>query len=486
MRYVRFLVVFIGVLAIPLAETSALPGGDWQQWESEHFVVYSAHDARSTLGLLERLEFFHDFLTDVFGSASIDDTPKPKLFLFPTRSIYAPYAWGNPKTRIAYMLRAPDDNYIAASWTPGVDTNATLYHELTHFYLGNSFGLIPLWVDEGLAVYYSTFVANREVARVGRPGAGELRILRNWTLQDVTDVVQVRRSSSQYNEEKQSQRWYSQAWILTHYIMHELADGRAKLRKLLEKTTATSPDDLEEFIGLPLDVLNAELRAHVQREELPHDVTPITHLRRERKLSELRPDKAELYAALGHLLLRLPGNHATAAREHFEAALANQEDQPLALIGLARVFVEDEPERADDCCARALDGVADANAYLTCGEVDYAMAFVEQAAGKSALPRFRAARARLHRAIEIAPNLTRAYVYLGYCHLTTRADALTATTILEGALERTRDYQLLPVLGLLYKKSGEIERGRELLTQSLSAVTDPELREQIQAALDGL
>jgi len=54
--------------------------------------------------------------------------------------------------------------------------------------------------------------------------------------------------------------------------------------------------------------------------------------------------------------------------------------------GMARLLLDSQPKRAQECCEIALDRVVDANAYLPCGEADYPMAFVGRNTGKNATP----------------------------------------------------------------------------------------------------
>ena len=87
-----------------------------------------------------------------------------------------------------------------------------------------------MWLNEGLAEFYSTFqmVGDRE-ALLGRPVPGHLEQLNLRTLLPLEDSANVRHDSPMYNEGDRRSLFYAQAWALTHMLLVGQPTGRDKL-----------------------------------------------------------------------------------------------------------------------------------------------------------------------------------------------------------------------------------------------------------------
>src|SRR5262249_47425084 len=65
------------------------------------------------------------------------------------------------------FFRHPDASYLAINAAPNFDLMAVACHEYFHFVMSNNFTDLPAWVDEGLAMYFSTFRLEDGRWRVG-------------------------------------------------------------------------------------------------------------------------------------------------------------------------------------------------------------------------------------------------------------------------------------------------------------------------------
>src|SRR5207237_8942366 len=69
-----------------------------------------------------------------------------------------------------YFVQGPDANYVTLTLDTGDEGFRVICHEYTHFLVGNSVASVPVWLNEGLAEFYSTFAlkSDGKTAFIGR------------------------------------------------------------------------------------------------------------------------------------------------------------------------------------------------------------------------------------------------------------------------------------------------------------------------------
>jgi tetratricopeptide (TPR) repeat protein len=175
----RALLVLALTMAIGCAEAPLRPflrcptvgGAEWREYTSQHFVVssdLSIDDARSMVGELEQT---YRAFVDIAGWHFPNRGEPPgrmRLVVFASQSGYA--AIGPRDSDGVFRPDTVDGEplILIAADARGHSWHELVLHELTHrllhFYVGN----VPLWLDEGLAEYYSTFTLEGGYAYVGR------------------------------------------------------------------------------------------------------------------------------------------------------------------------------------------------------------------------------------------------------------------------------------------------------------------------------
>ena len=102
-----------------------------------------------------------------------------------------------------------------------------VFHEYTHLLVRNAARSIPVWLNEGLAEYYSTYAleAGGTRAHIGRPIAHHVALLRERFM-PLSQLIAVDTASALYNEGERRSIFYAEAWALTHYLMVEMPKGR--------------------------------------------------------------------------------------------------------------------------------------------------------------------------------------------------------------------------------------------------------------------
>jgi hypothetical protein len=122
-----------------------------------------------------------------------------------------------------YFWRNVDTNTIAFSTEGFADEAAVVFHEYSHLLVGTAVRSIPIWLNEGLAEYYSTFSlkSGGKGANIGLAIPRHVQLLRQRFI-PLSQLLAVDQSSELYNEGERRSIFYAESWALTHYLMTEL------------------------------------------------------------------------------------------------------------------------------------------------------------------------------------------------------------------------------------------------------------------------
>ena len=103
-----------------------------------------------------RLEQFREVFTQLFPNMKFNTPVPTTVVVFKSDSSYAPF---KPSANTAGYFQSGDDvNYITLTTElQTMDPFNVIFHEYTHLLVNNTFKNAPVWFNEGLAEYYSTF-----------------------------------------------------------------------------------------------------------------------------------------------------------------------------------------------------------------------------------------------------------------------------------------------------------------------------------------
>ncbi|MCI0391465.1 MAG: tetratricopeptide repeat protein [Acidobacteria bacterium] len=215
-----------------LVTTFAKPAGSfafkesWVKTVSTNFVVVSdagEDEARKVAAMLERFRY----TTLMILPQSKINAPVPtKVFHFHSHGSFRAF---KPKYKgkvmgavNGYYFGDGDHSYIALTTDAGGgQAYEVIFHEYQHFILSNILPNAPLWLDEGLAEYYSAFEPRYEGREVllGRSPARHVLALRKATLMPLEKLFSIDTRAPEYNEAKKAGLFYAQSWALAHYLM---------------------------------------------------------------------------------------------------------------------------------------------------------------------------------------------------------------------------------------------------------------------------
>ncbi len=467
-RGVFLTAVLIGwwLAAVPAVDAA----GKWTRVRSSNFTLEGDVSAVELADVARRLEQFREVLGRLLpGARSVTPTPVTVLVFARARDFrsIAPLYLGKPIEVRGFATVTLFGTGIALCLEGGDQAYQTIYHEFAHLLLSNALPHQPLWLEEGLAEFYSTFElsADRRRARIGKPiPAEEFQYLREGRPLPMRDLLAATRESPLYNGVIERSRFYAQCWATVHYLVlgnpgrfTELSAFIGRLSEGIAEDTAFAAS----FAG-GSEAIEKELADYVRQPTFP-----VGELRLDDGIEAGRPSPgrtmsaAEVEASAGHMLLRQ--QRFDEAESRFRSALRLDATVGAAHSGLGLV--------------RTLQGrAAEALPYLQRGaqlDADNAMAhhafgFGILHCGKSecgAYPELRATAIReFSRAVELAPPFPGALSYLGLCEMTDASDLPAAERHGSEAvrlLPGREDYRLH--LAQVYLRQRDYPKARALL-----------------------
>jgi Protein of unknown function (DUF1570) len=210
----------------------------WLDVHSRHFDLYTTAQLKQVAPLLQRLEVARSlFAGNVISStdASQSQGSRPlKIIAFETAAEYVPY---QPKPgAAAFFQRAREADYIVLGGV-SPEFGRIIVHEYTHAILHRALPGLPLWLQEGMADFYSSV----ELQERGNGGRffriGALLSERRWILGDrdnptLNELFSVGHQSTEYANGTAGWHFYAESWAFAHFLA---LDGKysGKLREFL-------------------------------------------------------------------------------------------------------------------------------------------------------------------------------------------------------------------------------------------------------------
>ena len=461
----------------------ALPGPkeEWITVRTASFTLFSNAGETKTRGIGADLERLRDALSQLSPGLTLSSPTPTYIFVFRDAASFQPYDRtynGRPLDSGGYFLFRQFANYVAINANQHGDERAIIYHEYIHYVMHNNYADLPVWLHEGLAEYYSTFLVARNEARIGLPIPEHVLWLRQHSLIPLATLFAVDERSPEYNESSRRGAFYAESWALVHYLISGSPERRRQASEYLRLAQAGTPPDqlLAKTFGSDPALLERELRTYVQKRLFDFTRAPI---RPEANLAmEVKPmARADVLYRLGDLLADLGDDRRPAAEEHFRAALAIQPDHGPSFAGLGLLAERaDRPAEARTCYEKAARLAPDD--FLV--QYLYGRNLIDDP-GAGSLQR---ARAALTRAVALRPDFGEAWARLGYTYQPEEELPAEAIQALETA------HRLLPSrmdvahnLAVAYARTGHTRKAEELIERVLVPQAPPE---QIESAREAL
>lgn len=465
------------------APAAALPRKDdgWLQLRSPHFTFFSDASERTTRKIALDLEQLRSALAQLNPDLELASPVPTWIYVFKSTSSFAPYRLfyeGRQQSAGGYFVTHPYGNYVAINADPRRDATQLIYHEYLHHVLANNYLDLPLWLNEGLAEYYSTFAVVGGEAKVGLPLQLHVFWLRDNAMIPLPQLLEMSTDSRDYNEGSRRGVFYAESWALVHYLLNGRPERRQQTAHYLQELAsgARSAEAFQKAFG-DLHLLERDLRAYVRAGVFEYHRAPIA-AEASVPLETAPLAWPDALYRLGDLAMHNGDEMRAAAEEHFRAALSASPGHGPARAGLGRI-AQDAGRLAE---ARAHYEQA-AQAAPDDFFVQYlrGVSLLEPAPDPGTLPQ---AQAVLRRAVELRPDFAEGWGRL--------AQALTyydefppeALKVFETA------YQLMPSrldfafnLALATARTGQRARAEKLIDEVLVPHGRDDLVEQAREAV---
>jgi tetratricopeptide (TPR) repeat protein len=469
----RFLVLLAAVVfACTLSAEVELPKADekWIALETDGFRFISSASPRVTQAIardLLRMRAAVGQLTQL----RVYTAEPTRVYIFSSERGFAPYRDAavdrNGSNFTGLFLRRRSGNFILLrSDAEGADR--TVYHELTHQFMANTTDGLPVWFNEGIAEYYSTFRTVDDATHIGRPVGDHVLWLRDQPLIPLRELFAVTRSSPIYNEGAHNGHFYAQSWALVHYLMSD-PGRRAKLGRLITLLGGGKSVD-EAFsgtFGMQLSELEEALRAYIRRVSFHYTSFPLGELAIAELPEPVAMPQDAVLQHLGQLLVVSADKHVTTAGRFFTEALAVNPKNALAYTGLGRVYdITGRTADADAAYAKAVQiGSRDTEVYLAAGWSLMARRPDEES--------YRRARAFFQLATKVDPQSSRAWAALGLTLLGRDRERPAAIAAFQKSVElEPANDEAASQLAKLLAREGRYDDARKLAKARLARMQE--------------
>jgi len=479
------------VLSALLQRQVVLAKDNWTSVQSKNFFLVGNGSEKDIKQVAVRLEQFREVFTHLFPRMRFTTPIPTTVVVFKSQSSFGPFKPG--PNLVGYFQAGQDVNYISMTTELQGDQDPykVIFHEYTHLLVNNTLNSAPLWFNEGLAEYYSTFaITNDQKFVLGRPIANHVFLLRDSKLLPLRTLFEVDHKSPHYNERNKQSIFYAESWALMHYLIIGREGRLEQLGKFIDLlTTKISKEEaFKQAFQMTFEAMERELRDYVRQ-----DRYNIIQGHFERKLEtdtgmQTAPiSEAEAQAYQGDLLLH---SNRKESETYLEKALTL--DPKLALanaaMGMAKVY-DGKHAEALAYLERAIQ--ANSQSYLV--HYYYALALGRQGTEPGHLTSglapetYSRIRAEVLKAIELRPDFPSSYSLLCFVALVTGDHLEEARTLVTNAIKTSPGRSdLVFMLGQLYLKTGDYKQARQLLEQVIKSNAEDDMRQNAQILLGQL
>lgn len=382
----------------------------WIEVRSKHFDFISAAGEKKTRAMAQDLETLAAALSRL-NPAFVDAQPAPtRVFLFTRRKEAQPYfdMLMNRRDASVSGIFVTQDTSASIVMLTGfrAANDRTAFHELVHNLI-ESHSQPPLWLDEGLAEYFSNVELRKGSIYAGEPIAHHIDELRRNRVLPLQTLFSVVRESDTYNLRDGQSLFYAESWAAVDWLLREAGRDRTAFYDFFRDVVTGTPVEvaLKNRYQRNLDDMQNAVAAYGALSRPTFGIT--VKVPEADTSAEIKPlSRAATLFAFGRFLSGLD-EMAPDAERHFRAALEADPHYARALAAIA--VLRAKASKYDDASKLFDQSLAeDPNdpAIL----LDYAEALMRNQIGPVAegdevsdedAPRFRKARELATKALEI-------------------------------------------------------------------------------------
>ena len=485
----------LGLLFLLAAPLTIQAKDNWTSVRSQNFQLVGNASEKDIRLVANRLEQFRSVFALLFPAIKLNSPVPTTVIVFKSDSSYKPFKVN--QNIAGYFQPGEDVNYITLTTETSSEDHPfrTIFHEYVHLLIENTMGpTVPVWFNEGLAEYYSTFDITDENRKVllGDLVRNHVLYLRETKFLPLRTLLAVDHKSPYYNEGNKMNIFYAESWMLMHYLLQgEHQKRRPQLVRFLELlgSNTTIDNAFQQAFQIDLEAFEKDFRSYVQGAK--YMATAVTF---EKKLdfdSEMKSaplTEAEAQAYLGDLLLHT--HRLSDAEIRLQQALTLNPELPMAQtsFGMLR-FRQGRLADARQYLEKAVAG--DSRNYLAHFYYAYALSGLtlegSQVVSSYSSEEAATMRSELKKAIELKADFPESYALLGFVNVVRNEELDETIALLKHALTISRAGQRVPfMLAQLYLRKQDFAEARQLLEPIARNSPDPEMKLQAQSLLDGV
>jgi len=483
MKRIAFsLAVSVCLLLVVSQHTPVAAKDTWVSVRTKNFLMLGNASEKEIKSVGLKLEQFREAFTNLLPNIRFNTPVPTTVIVFKSDSSYAPFK-PSPNTA-GYFQSGQDVNYITLTTEVRgqQDPFTVIFHEYRHLLVNNTFADAPVWFNEGLAEYYSTFsISDDQKVVLGSRIASHVFRLRESKLLPLKTLFEVDQKSPHYNERNKQTIFYAESWALMHYLIVGKEGRVGQLGKFLELMGSKIPLEqaFQQAFGVPFETIEKDLRNYVRQ-----DRYNIVRGHFEKKLefddtTQAVPlTDAEVQAYLGDLLLH---SNRKDAYTYLEKAVKLDPNLAMAHASLGMAyFREGKVNEAHASLERAV--AANSQNYLA----HYYYAFTLSRSGPGGGPTIAGypadvtakIREHLEKAIALRPDYPESYSLLAFVSLVTGKGIDESIASLKKMLVSLPGrHDLTFMLAQLYLHKGEGKIAREMLEQVAKSSADEQVRQ---------
>ena len=487
MKRFRFPVAMCLCLLVVVSQPTALAGKDtWVSVRTKNYFLVGNSSEKEIKQVGLKLEQFREVFTQSFPNLKFKTVVPTTVMIFKNATSYAPFKIRERSS--GHFQSGPDVNYIALTTDSKGSDFTVIFHEFTHLLVNTNFRNAPVWFNEGLAEYYSTFYIGDDGRVVlGFPIVNHVHHLRRSKLLPLRTLFEVDHKSPYYNEAEKTSMFYAQSWALMHYLMIGKPGGEQQLDKFTTLLNSRVPLEraFQEAFGQTFDAMETDLRNYVKRDSYKVRLGNFAgKLELKTTTEATKLSEAEAQAYQGDLLL-----HSNRKGGYVYLEQAVKLDPKLAMahasLGMA-YFREGKTGAAFASLERAV--AANSQNYLAHYYYAFVLSHADSNAGLTIVnysPEVAAKiREHLQKAIALRPDFPEPYNILAYVSLITGKGIDEAIVSLKRILnEMPGQHNVAYMLGQLYMHKDEFKSARELLEQVVKSNAEPDVIKQAESLL---
>jgi len=319
----------------------------WILARSKHFVFVSSAGERSTQNIAAGLETLAAALTQMsphFVAAPVET----RVFIFRRHREAQPYfdlLVGRQDAHVSgVFVSSNSSGSMLMESGSGWSNDRTPFHELIHYLIHNSGATPPLWIEEGLADYFSNAELRSASIRAGEPIQAHLRALQQRQRIPLEKLFAVARESELYNVPEWQRSFYAESWALVDWLIRTDRPAFYDFLRDLEGGK-TVEQAFRARYKRPLDDIRRAFEISPGRPSLA-TILPVPTA--DTSVSTTPLDRAELLYRLGKFLSQVEDGGPNAER-HFREALAVNpaHARSLAALGQYEKAIAADPNDAE-------------------------------------------------------------------------------------------------------------------------------------------